>query len=377
MKALFQTVLYFNVGIGGLFFGIWLISSSLFSSPSAVAETATETATEAPLPTENANALPAESVPENNLPAEGALPAEAQRNVNSVPQPNAGEANAQLPQAGEAPVGGVALGAEPNAGDPSALPATEGGVLPDGNIPADPALQGANNEPLPTEGDPILQEANALQGENNVAPLPTEGDPVAGEGTTPLEETSPTRDIANFSNKKVPQPPDSTDVVTQKDKKEGKSDNAEDDLQNINKRLVEIYSMLKAYKYDPSQRKDPFDPWQPKKKVVEKVDTKEEEVVIPTDHPTGEYNIKELTLVGIKWGSRSGPPKALFKTPDNVLHNMQEKDRIGNNRGVIYKMREDEVVILEPNQGVIEEGEEAYSPIIVRLDRVKKKDKNL
>ena len=239
------------------------------------------------------------------------------------------------------------------AGEPSASPTGEGKAL------------------FPTQAP----EGSAMQ-ETNIGgdPLPTEN-PAEGSGEEAGE--APTRDIANFSddNKGVPQPPEPS---AQKEGTKEKSDSAKEDLDNINKRLAEIYSMLKTYEYDPSNRKDPFDAWQPKKKVVTEVkDEAKEEVIIPTDHPTGEYNIKELKLVGIKWGSYSSPPKALFRTPDNVLHNMQEKDRIGNNRGVIYKMREDEVVIVEPNHGVSEEGEEAYSTIIVRLDRWEGKDKQL
>ena len=158
----------------------------------------------------------------------------------------------------------------------------------------------------------------------------------------------------------------------QENKKAGSGSSVAHDLMQINKKVAEIYKLLSNYSYDPSDRRDPFAPFQIEEEEEMAEDTRE---VIPS-YPTGKYDLSEIKLVGIKWNSKLGPSKALFRTPDNVIHPLQKNDRIGSNRGVIYQLREDEVVILEPRVGIASKKEDAYVPIIVRLHRWMDQDKN-
>ena len=120
------------------------------------------------------------------------------------------------------------------------------------------------------------------------------------------------------------------------------------------------------YQYDPEERRDPFVP--PKVEQVDNV-----ELAIPT-YPTGKYDLSEIKLKGIKWDSKAGPSKALFETPDNVIHYLQKNDWIGKNRGIIYQLKEDEVVVVEPRlTGDANKKEDSYVPVIVRLDRLTNK----
>ena len=87
--------------------------------------------------------------------------------------------------------------------------------------------------------------------------------------------------------------------------KQGTSADAAHDLMHINQEIVDVYKMLSVYQYDPKERRDPFTPFD----TTEVVDDGRQ--VIP-DYPTGKYNLNELRLVGIKWDSSVGPPRAFF-----------------------------------------------------------------
>ena len=96
-------------------------------------------------------------------------------------------------------------------------------------------------------------------------------------------------------------------------KGKGSSADAASKLMDINQQVGEIYNKVSnMYQYDPEERRDPFVP--PK---MEKVD--DVELAIPT-YPTGKYDLSEIKLKGIKWDSKAGPSKALFETPDKVIH---------------------------------------------------------
>lgn len=154
----------------------------------------------------------------------------------------------------------------------------------------------------------------------------------------------------------------------------------------IQDKVSNIEKILSEYNYDPVRRRNPFKPpFKPKPRPrpsappplqrVERVESilssgeeqEEEEVYIPT--PAEQFDLQSMELVGITWGQSIGPSKAFFKDTSGKIHELQKNDRIGKNKGIIYKLREDEVVILEEkNDG---KGGTFYEPVIVGLPRQK------
>ena len=134
----------------------------------------------------------------------------------------------------------------------------------------------------------------------------------------------------------------------------------------VKSKVSEIYQILSEYQYDAEspQRPNPFAPYQDPSEVS---DVEEEQVPLT---PAEMYELSDMKLIGIKWGSGITTSKALFKTPDEVVHVLQKHDRIGSSRGIIYQLREDEVVVLNPR---IDVGKDTYEPVVITLDRWKSK----
>ena len=136
----------------------------------------------------------------------------------------------------------------------------------------------------------------------------------------------------------------------------------------VQSKVSEIYQILSEYKYDAEspQRPNPFAPYQDPSQPMEA----EKQIHLT---PAEMYDLSDMKLIGIKWGKGVGVSKALFRSPDQIVHNLQKNDRIGSNRGIIYQLREDEVVILEPRVDV---DQDTYVPVVIPLDRWKSKSLN-
>ena len=68
----------------------------------------------------------------------------------------------------------------------------------------------------------------------------------------------------------------------------------------------------------------------------------------------------------------------MFRTPDNEIHYLQAKDRIGNAGAIIDRLKEDKVVVLEPRFAVEAPSQSANSgpkrvfvPKIIHISRFK------
>ena len=102
------------------------------------------------------------------------------------------------------------------------------------------------------------------------------------------------------------------------------------------KAFLEVESYMVPFTYDPLNRRDPFeDPYQAQLKVegVEKVRT-----------PPEQFDLKSIELKGIIWDIHR--PKVLVRLPDGEFYTLLRGDKVGK-MGVIFEIREDEVVILE------------------------------
>ncbi len=323
MKIFFQVFLYLNVGIGSLFFVIWLFTSMPFVHSPAFAEE---------------SASPANSAENTVAPDPAASPANSAENT-VAPDPAASPANSA-----ENTV----------APDPA--------VVKDGDTPSLDDEQPAQRQGVSVEEPPVPLPP-PIPPANEDTSLPEDKDTVSNTG----EDSPPVGKISSDLNNLL-----ESAKQFQESKKEGMGASIAQDLMQINKKVANIYKILGNYNYDPDDRRDPFVPFQIQEEEELEEDTRQ---VIPS-YPTGKYKLSEIKLVGIKWNSKLGPSKALFRTPDNVIHPLQKNDRIGINKGVIYQLREDEVVILEPRPGVASKKEDAYVPIIVRLHRWMDQDKN-
>ena len=273
MRIFFQTFLYVNVGIGSLFFGIWLWTAFPFSTGARAEE-------------------PTSTVPDNKK-------------------------------------------------SPKIVVSESKEVLPEKSNPS------SNNK----KGSLPLEDVN--KADSLVEAEPAKGNKPSQE----LVQNKGVQRAPNSDNLPVPPPPSSPSGVDSSaedldlntriksaqelaKKKGAVSASAANELMGVNQRVVEIHEMLSSYEYDPSGRRDPFIPFRPKG-----LETEEEEVL---NHATSGYELSEIKLIGMKWGTTPGFSKAMFRTPDSEIHYLQAKDRIGSGGAIIDRLGEDKVVVLEP-----------------------------
>lgn len=125
---------------------------------------------------------------------------------------------------------------------------------------------------------------------------------------------------------------------------------------------VEVQSYMAPFIYESIQQKDPFeDP------TIDKT----EGVVIVPKTPPEEYDLSKIKIKGVSWNEEKPElSKALFELPDDAGHyTLREGDRIG--KGVIFKIREGEVFIVETNYiGSGENRKEERTIKIKKMDRL-------
>ena len=138
------------------------------------------------------------------------------------------------------------------------------------------------------------------------------------------------------SNKKPPSSPDSAEGArAEKQAPPDKPAPAKD----VDEALVEVESYMTPFIYDAVGRRNPFeDPFRSRIPV-----TVVEEVKTPT--PPELYTLHDIKLKGIIWRTTESP-KALVQLPDQAYYTLLRGDKIGKN-GMIFEIREDEIVILE------------------------------
>ena len=344
MKIFFHVFLYLNTGLCALFFVAWFLTSLPLFQSSAVAQQPagnTSARTGSTLAPDDLNDKMRKndtveqkeaSVSEPLSDPKKAVPP-ATRGINSVPPPP--------PSVDNDTEGGVSSGMK--APDTAIAPAETEAT---NSVPPPP--------PPPSEIDNLNDDtadvSSGMEGEEGKAD---------DSSFPPAGKTSPTLNSVFESVKQL------------KDQ-QGVGADAARDLENINKKLVDIHEMLKKFDYEYNNRRNPFAPFKSEMEV------EAGSVVSPIyNYPTGKFDLGELELIGVKWNSKLGPSKALFKTPDGIIHHLQVNHWIGNNRGIIYEIREDEVIILEPKvEGGTGMSEDSYIPVIIRLDRWKEKERN-
>jgi len=126
---------------------------------------------------------------------------------------------------------------------------------------------------------------------------------------------------------------------------------------------IEVQSYMAPFIYEAIQQRSPFeDP-------TEQSSQSQEGIVIIPKTPPEEYDLTEIKLKGIIWDSKK--PKALFALPNNAgYYSLIKGDKIGKN-GVIFEIRESEVVIVETNYIGPQRDQKAEQLIkIKKIDRI-------
>ena len=133
---------------------------------------------------------------------------------------------------------------------------------------------------------------------------------------------------------------------------------------------AEVESYVTPFIYDSANRRDPFeDPT----RIVEEMDIEGEAIVVSLPRtPPEEYNLREIKIKGLMWNPK--PPKVLVELPNNGgFYTLIQGDKIGRN-GVIYDIREDELVIVESiTQGSGAEAVETTEMKILKVDRLRRR----
>lgn len=124
-----------------------------------------------------------------------------------------------------------------------------------------------------------------------------------------------------------------------------------------------------SFIYDERGRKDPFAPklkardrfTQPRMDEVEQMTTEQR-----IRAGLAKFEVSALTLTAILIGKQSRP-KALIKDPAGTVYVIHENDIVGRNNGVVKKIRQGQVVILEYRDQP--EGDRLYTTQVLSLGK--------
>lgn len=138
--------------------------------------------------------------------------------------------------------------------------------------------------------------------------------------------------------------------------------NANTSEQDTNADLLEIESYITPFRYDTEQKRDPF--------KNPTIISRFRAPVVGIKTPLEKYKLNELKLRGIIWNIKL--PKALFEIPNHGFYTLTRGDKIGQN-GVIFEIREDEVVIVETEYQIIGDNQtkKNQNVTILKLDRLR------
>ena len=133
---------------------------------------------------------------------------------------------------------------------------------------------------------------------------------------------------------------------------------------------LEVQSYMAPFVYDSVNQKDPFE--DPTYKPATSFDERlgDEAVVFVSQTPPEVYNLDEIKLKGIIWNNKT--PKALFELPNSGgYYSLIRGDKIGKN-GVLFEIRESEVVVVETN--IIGKGESKREERVIKIKKINRID---
>ena len=223
---------------------------------------------------------------------------------------------------------------------------------PDAGDKAEPseALKGPQEVEIPKEDLKASEKEAAPEEFKGEIP----GDAIQPSSDTPDESSAPGGQAVSSSEGEVSEPP-----VQEPSESHVPGETQDTALSDV---ALEIKSYMAPFVYESVKKKDPFeDP------TVEKVQKKGEKgvIVIPKTPPEA-YELKEIQLKGIIWDTKN--PKALFKLPGNAgYYTLIKGDKVGK-KGVIFDIKEDEVVIVETSY--VGAGEQRKMERIIKIKKM-------
>ena len=128
---------------------------------------------------------------------------------------------------------------------------------------------------------------------------------------------------------------------------------------------LDVQSYMAPFIYDSVNQKDPFeDPTY--KPLEERGAILEEAIIVVPRTPPEMYNFDEINLKGVIWNNQR--PKALFELPNSGgYYSLMKGDKIGKN-GVIFEIRESEVVAVETN--IVGKGESKKEERTIKIKKI-------
>lgn len=134
-----------------------------------------------------------------------------------------------------------------------------------------------------------------------------------------------------------------------------------DQIEELNKFSVEEVG-LKPFIYSERGRKNPF-----KKPSGVKLEITEAEKELAKTSGLEGYDLESFQITAVLWDIKF--PKALVKSPNNEIFQVEEGTKIGRNSGYVAKIREGEVVVIESTMPNGESGRKFYKTQVLKLGR--------
>ncbi len=171
--------------------------------------------------------------------------------------------------------------------------------------------------------------------------------PAPSEGEVPAEllsgsESAPEPTESAVQEKNKSQASDSGEEAQEN---QGDSQELATDLLPDSDGLVDLSiqpspDATEGYVYDPSNRRDPFQPYAGVRNMI----VTKNKIEIPLE-PLQRYDLDQLKVVGIMWDV--GRPRAVIADPAGQLHTVFRSQKLGRNNGQVAVIREGELVVVE------------------------------
>ncbi|MCZ0931836.1 MAG: pilus assembly protein PilP [Oligoflexia bacterium] len=280
------------------------------------------------------SSVPPQSIPPVSQP-EGQVPPDS--------QPEAVSPEGQVPPDSQ-PEGISPEGQVPPVSQPEA-------VSPEGQVPPVSQPEGISPEGQVSPG--FQPEAVSPEGQVSPGPQP--------EAVSPESQVPPGPQPEGASPEGQVSPGSQPEAVSTEAQPMGAPQSFADDLSGIpSEWMLDIQSSIAPFIYEYGKQKDPFDD-----PTIQEQSAEAGVIVIPKTPPE-EHDLTEIKLKGIIWDTQT--PKALFELPGQAgYYTLIKGDKIGKN-GVIFEIREDEVVVVETTY--IGRGENKKEEIKIKIKKM-------
>ena len=238
---------------------------------------------------------------------------------------------------------------------------------PSDRTPVDSMPSGSPSDRTPVDSMPSGSPSDRTPVDSMPSDSPSDRPPVDSASSDSPSDRTPVDSMPSDSPSESMPPTDQIpsepipEAVPTEAQSVGGSQTFMEDLSGVpSEWLLDIQSSVAPFIYEYGTQKDPFeDPT-----IQEEIKT--EGVIVIPKTPPEEYDLKEIRLKGIIWHTQT--PKALFELPSSAgYYTLIKGDKIGKN-GVIFEIREDEVVVVETSY--IGKGKDKKEEIKIKIKRM-------